>query len=105
MSAQTYRLAGHAQHPYITGEGGTLTPGGDSADIDPDHPTNRLLIDEGLLLPVGPARPSTVKELQARAGELGVEGRSAMKADELRDAIATAELDAAADADANPDLT
>lgn len=60
---------------------------------------DQRLIDEGVLLYLGPERQPprlTGEALTARAAELEIEGRSTMNADELRAAIAVAENDEAA---------
>lgn len=74
----------------LTG-GRTLLPG-ERAEVDADDPHNKRLIDEGKLVPVGEAEGPSLKELQSRAKELEVEGRSNMNKEQLAEAVAEAEL-------------
>lgn len=78
-------------HPEDLADG-RVVAAGDIVDLDPNHPHNMRLVDEGLLLPTGDDDGVLRGEaLQDRAAELGVEGRSKMSADELREAIADKE--------------
>lgn len=78
--------------------------------VDEEHPKNQQLFDEGQLIPLESESEIAARKqketaeqeqearltgdaLDARAKELSIEGRSAMTADELRDAIAAAEKD------------
>jgi hypothetical protein len=76
---------------------GRIVAPGDVVEIDdPNHPHNRRMIDEGLLLPTAADGDDGLlrgEALQQRAAELEIEGRSSMSADELRDAVAAADAD------------
>jgi hypothetical protein len=96
----TYRATGPV--PVDTADGRVLGPGDTVEDLDHTDPHNARLIQAGFLrLQRDPAvrasakspKPPTKTELQERARELEVEGRSTMTVDELREAVATAEAD------------
>lgn len=55
---------------------------------------NYQLLQEGRLIAVEPVKELAGKDLDARAKELNIEGRTAMSADELRSAISEAEAGA-----------
>jgi hypothetical protein len=89
MTTTTYRATGPV--PVDTAEGRVLGQG-DVAEIDPTHPHNARLIQAGRLRRQGPPpKPPTKSEIQDRARDLDITGRSNMTADELREAVAAAE--------------
>lgn len=66
-----------------------------SDKVDPDDPHDAALIAEGKLLNVDPQPDElTGEELQRRARDLNIEGRSKMSTEDLRAAIAKAEKEA-----------
>lgn len=79
-------------HPIVVTSGHAHAPGdrvlGSELDTQDDY-----LIDEGVIVPVvdGPPADLAGDELQERARELDIKGRTKMGADELRAAIAAAE--------------
>ncbi len=106
MSVEYVHVGSHAD---ILTSGRTLGPGDrvPEAEITEDGaitPHAQHLIDEGVLVDVasfgGHANEptGTGEDLQARARELNVKGRSTMTADELRAAVSTAETKEATDA-------
>lgn len=86
-----YRVA--ATHPLTPTEGGMYGPGDQVEGIDPLDPHNAALIALGHLVLKPRADKLTGEPLQSRARELDIDGRSDMTADQLREAIASAELD------------
>jgi hypothetical protein len=78
-------------HPEDLSDG-RIVAAGDVVELDPNHPHNKRMVDEGLLLPTaGDDGVLRGEALQRRAAELDIEGRSGMTADELRQAIADQE--------------
>jgi hypothetical protein len=78
-------------HPEDLADG-RIVAAGDVVELDPNHPHNKRMVDEGLLLPTaGDDGVLRGEALQRRAAELDIEGRSSMTADELRQAIADKE--------------
>lgn len=83
--------------PRDIASGRVLAPGEIAEDgVDPDNAHDAALIEDESLIPCDPAPAEEDgvlrgKALEARAEELDIEGRSAMKADELREAVAAAE--------------
>jgi hypothetical protein len=72
--------------------------------VDGDgNPIDTYLVDEGRLTPLDDLQPEVLEgeDLQARAAELKIRGRSNMSAEELRDAVAKREAEIAAEAAAN----
>lgn len=91
--------------PQDIASGRMLAPGeivaADEVDLESAH--DRALVDEGALIKAafdGPDEELAGEELEQRARELNISGRSKMSADELREKIAEAE---AAGADAGGD--
>lgn len=77
-------------HPIVVTSGRSHAPGdrvlGSELDAQDDY-----LIDEGVLVPAEPLAELAGDDLQERARELEIKGRTKMGADELRAAIAAAE--------------
>jgi hypothetical protein len=81
-------------HAETLASGRTIAPGEpfERSDLDSGDPGDKRLLDEGLIIDavIAPVQLEG-EDLQARAKELGIIGRSKMSADELREAIALAE--------------
>jgi hypothetical protein len=71
-------------------DGGQLPPG-EIAEVDLDDPFYDRLLKENRIVALEPVQEPTKKELQERAAELDITGRSNMSIDELRRAIAEKE--------------
>jgi hypothetical protein len=67
------------------------------ATVEDRSTDNARAIHAGGKAPASTAKAPTLKDLQERAGELGIEGRSAMNKNDLKAAIADAEAKAAGD--------
>lgn len=81
---------------------GALIVPGDRIDHGDLHAEDQHIVDEGRLVDLssfdGEGNLLTGEQLRKRAGELEIEGRSAMSADDLRAAIAEREAQEAPDA-------
>jgi hypothetical protein len=78
-----------SRHAEDLDDGRMIAPG-EVADVDLNHPHNKRLLDEGAVVLLNEEEDPgilTGKALADRAEELEIEGRSNMKADELRAAI------------------
>lgn len=97
---EPYRFVGN--HPDSLASGRAIAPFDEvpAEQVNPDHPHDAALIDEGKLLPIEPAPPPklTGEALDKRAADLDIEGRSDMSADQKRAAIERKEADLAAQA-------
>lgn len=96
MSAKNFLVS---PGPPIDTDSGQVAGPGETVKVDPDNDHNRRLVETGRLVELSESttKEPTKAELQARAGELDVAGRSSMNVDQLKAAIAEAE------AEANPD--
>lgn len=85
------KLRADAAHPEVLASGATIAPG-EPFERSLLGDDDRRLTDEGLVIDatITPV-PLEGDELQARAKALGVKGRTAMSADDLREAVALAE--------------
>lgn len=77
----------------ILESGLSVAPGNPVEDEALSDREREFFAGEGWLVPVDD-EPGA-EQLRSRAGELNIDGRSKMNADELRDAVAKAEADAA----------
>lgn len=77
--------------PAITLDTGAPAGAGDEVKVDPIIEHNARYIRDGRLVAIADTNLPTKAELDKRAKDLDIKGRSTMTADELAEAIATAE--------------
>lgn len=96
MAKVEFKLSASCSHAEYLASGQPLAPGEKVALTTEEvgDPHNQRLIEEGALISLsGDDTGLTGDELQKKAKDLNIEGRSKMDADQLRQAIAEAERD------------
>lgn len=83
-----------SQHPEDLASGRVVAPGEvfPASALDPKDPHDQRLTAEGLVIDADPEPQELAgEELEQRARDLNIKGRTGMNADELREAVEKAE--------------